>query len=437
MLFIDRVDAGLRLAHELRHLRGTDVVVLGLPRGGVPVAHEVAAALGAPLDVIVVRKLGVPFQRELAMGAIGEDDVRVFNEEVLEAAHVSAAELAEVERQERAVLERRIARFRHDRARVPLAGRVAVVVDDGLATGATARVACLIARAAGASRVVLAVPVAPAAAIEAMREVADDVVCLETPDRFLGVGQWYKDFSPVNDNDVVALLDRAAANAEVPAPLSITTDDCTDDVVVDLPGVSLPGRLAVPDGTRAAVVFAHASGSSRHSARNRYVAEMLNDAGVATLLFDLLSADEEIDRSNVFDVSLLAGRLRGATAWLRGRPELGDAAVGYLGANTGTAAALWAAAEPETRVAAVVSRGGRPDLAGSRLAAVRSPTLLVVGGNDEMVLILNRAAQERMRCETRLSVVPGASHLFEEPGTLAQVAHLATDWFLDHLTPCV
>lgn len=435
MLFIDRIDAGRQLGHELRNLRGSDVAVLGLSRGGVPVAHEVAVALGAPLDVVVVRKLGVPFQRELAMGAIGEGGVRVFNEEILELAHVGADELAEVERQERAALERRIARFRGDRPRASLAGCIALVVDDGLATGATARVGCMIARAAGASRVVLAVPMAPV--IDAVRDVADDVVCLETPDHFLGIGQWYKDFSPVTDNEVVALLDRATAVADAPAPPGFTVADCPEDVEITLPGVSLFGRLSVPEGARSIVLFAHGSGSSRHSARNRYVAEMLNDAGVATLLFDLLTAEEEIDRTNVFDVRLLAGRLRGATAWLRTHPRLRDATVGYFGASTGAAAALWAAAEPDAGVAAVVSRGGRPDLAGARLGAVRAPTLLVVGGDDDMVLVLNRSAQERMRCETRLAVVPGASHLFEEPGTLPQVAHLATDWFLDHLAPCV
>jgi adenine/guanine phosphoribosyltransferase-like PRPP-binding protein len=250
MLFRDRTDAGRALAEKLAHLRDDDVVVVGLPRGGVPVASEVARALDAPLDVIVVRKLGVPFQPEWGMGAIGEGGVRVVDSDIVH------------------------------RARVPLAGRV-VVVDDGLATSSTARAACEVARAAGAARVVVAVPVAP------------------------------------------------------------------------------PG-------------------------------------------------------------------------WLRARPEVAHLPAGFFGASTGAAAALWAAAADHS-IGAVVSRGGRPDLAGARLGWVTAPTLLVVGGRDRAVLDLNRRAQAQLRCDNRLAVVPRATHLFEEPGTLQVAAELARDWFVDHL----
>ena len=260
MVLVDRVDAGRQLAARLQHLRGESVVVLGLPRGGVPVAFEVARALGAPLDVIVVRKLGVPFQPELGMGAIGEDGVRVLNDE---------------------------------------------------------------------------------------------------------------------------------------------------------------------DG----------SGSSRHSPRNRYVAAVLNQAGLGTLLFDLLTAAEEHDRANVFDIDLLARRLVDVTRWLRAQPDVGTLRIGYFGASTGAAAALWAATEPGADIAAVVSRGGRPDLAAPRLGAVTAPTLLIVGGHDDVVLDLNRQAQAQLHCESHLAVVPGATHLFEEPGTLQAAAKLACDWFTDHLAP--
>jgi putative phosphoribosyl transferase len=165
------------------------------------------------------------------------------------------------------------------------------------------------------------------------------------------------------------------------------------------------------------------------------VAGVLNSAGLGTLLFDLLTRVEELDRANVFDIELLAQRLVDVTAWLRARPDVKAAAIGYFGASTGAGAALWAAAEPGADIAAVVSRGGRPDLAGPRLSAVQAPTLLVVGGDDPVVLDLNRDAQAQMTCETRLSVVPGASHLFEEPGTLAAAAALARDWFVDHMAP--
>ncbi len=197
----------------------------------------------------------------------------------------------------------------------------------------------------------------------------------------------------------------------------------------------LAGHLVVPKDAFAVVVFAHGSGSSRHSPRNRHVASLLGRAGLGTLLFDLLSPDEELDRANVFDIELLGGRLTGVTAWLRSPAGTTDLPVGYFGASTGSAAALWAAAEPDADVAAIVSRGGRPDLAEPRLAAVRAPTLLIVGGRDAVVLDLNHQAQARLTCENRLVVVPGASHLFEEPGTLDAAAELARDWFIDHLAP--
>ena len=190
----------------------------------------------------------------------------------------------------------------------------------------------------------------------------------------------------------------------------------------------------MPDDATGIVVFAHGSGSSRHSPRNRYVASVLSAAGLGTLLFDLLTVAEERDRGNVFDIDLLAGRLLEVTTWLRGEREARHARIGYFGASTGAAAALTAAAETGADVAAIVSRGGRPDLAGPRLAHVRAPTLLIVGGFDDVVLELNRAAQAQLRCENRLQIVPGATHLFEEPGTLEAAAALAEDWFVRHLS---
>ncbi|MFC6078566.1 phosphoribosyltransferase [Microbispora bryophytorum] len=206
-VFVDRRDAGLRLGERLRGLQGTgDVVVLGLPRGGVPVAFQVARALGAPLDVIVVRKLGVPYQPELGFGAIGEGGVRVVNPDVVRLANITRDEMAEVERRERAELERRARRFRAGHEPVDLAGRTVIVVDDGIATGGTARAACQVARAHGPSRVVLAVPVGAPETIASLRRDADEVVCLDTPDHFYAIGSWYDDFTQASDEDVVECL---------------------------------------------------------------------------------------------------------------------------------------------------------------------------------------------------------------------------------------
>jgi len=440
MVFADRNHAGRRLAARLGHLRGEPVVVLGLPRGGVPVALQVARALGAPLDVIVVRKLGVPFQPELGMGAVGEDGARVINPEIIDQAGVSQNELAAVQAREQAEVQARAARYRARRPRQPLDGRVAVVVDDGIATGSTARAACQIARALGAARVVLAVPVAPPGWQARIGADADELVCVSTPRGFRAIGQFYARFPQVSDDEVIACLECAAVP---PSPAQASTARAA--AAADPPGreqevrpeagvVRLAGYLTVPENAPGIVVFAHGSGSSRHSPRNRRVAGILNGAGLGTLLVDLLTPEEERDRANVFDIGLLAGRLAEVTRWLRAQPSAAHAAIGYFGASTGAAAALWAAAEPGADIAAVVSRGGRPDLARPRLAAVTAPTLLIVGGRDEVVLDLNRRAQAELRCENDLAVVPGATHLFEEPGTLDAAAGLARDWFLSHLT---
>ncbi|GHF65360.1 hypothetical protein GCM10010218_53550 [Streptomyces mashuensis] len=440
MRFADRVEAGRHLAERLEHLREERPVVLGLPRGGVPVAFQVAHALGAPLDVILVRKLGVPYHRELGFGAIGEGGVRVVHADIMRMSRVDQDDLAEVERAEEAELARQAERFRGGRGRVPLAGRTAVVVDDGIATGATAAAACQVAAAQGAARVVLAVPVAPPDAAARFRTTVDELVCLSTPAAFSAVGEWYHDFSQTPDEEVVELLRRnreeTAADAD-PAPARPRAGPVR--LPVEGGAVTLDGDLTVPAGAPALVVFAHGSGSSRLSPRNRAVAGSLNAAGLGTLLFDLLTPEEETDRANVFAVEPLARRLAEVTRRMRRQEAV---PVCYFGASTGAAAALWAAAEAADGaedgtgdVAAVVSRGGRPDLAGPRLARVRAPTLLIVGGHDETVLELNRRAAEQLRCENELAVVPGATHLFEEPGALDAVADLARDWFVRHLPP--
>jgi pimeloyl-ACP methyl ester carboxylesterase len=211
-----------------------------------------------------------------------------------------------------------------------------------------------------------------------------------------------------------------------------TAGTARHDVAVPGGPVDLPGTLTVPDEAIGVVAFAHGSGSSRLSPRNRLVASLLEQAGLATLLFDLLTPAEAEERRNVFDIPLLADRLEAATSWLGYEPLTRRLPVGYFGASTGAAAALWAAAE-EDRVRAVVSRGGRPDLAGAQLGRVRAPTLLVVGGRDVSVLQLNDEARRRLRCVCELRVVGGASHLFEEPGALEAVGTLARDWLTSHL----
>ena len=200
----------------------------------------------------------------------------------------------------------------------------------------------------------------------------------------------------------------------------------------------LSGSLTIPDNSMGLVLFAHGSGSSRHSPRNQFVAHTLNRAGLGTLLFDLLTPEEEsLDiqtREHRFNISLLAERLVRATKWARQQDQTRDLRIGYFGSSTGGAAALVAAAELPDDAGAVVSRGGRPDLAGVALSKVQAPTLLIVGGNDDIVIELNEMARDQMRCEVKVEIIPGATHLFEEPGALEQVAKLASDWFSLYLT---
>lgn len=438
MRFRDRLDAGRHLAQVVARadLQDRAVVVDALPRGGVPVGFEVAERLGAPLDVLVVRKLGVPFQPELAMGAIGEGGVRVENADVIRSAGLGSKDLDDAERRERPELERQAAVYREGRSRVDVRGRCAIVVDDGIATGSSVRAACRVVRTLGAARIIVAVPVASRMAVTDLRPECDELVCLETPDPFFAVGEWYRDFSQTDDDEVLDLLRRAALDEEPATGDDAQEPDVPDrdeEVEVRAGGISLMGRLTIPRGPKGTVLFAHGSGSSRHSPRNRCVASVLHEAGLATLLLDLLTPAEEQDPSRVVDVRLLAGRLGEATKWVTALPELEAVPTGYFGASTGAGAALWAAARPDCPVAAVVSRGGRPDLAGPFLPAVTAPTLLIVGGRDGAVLELNRKAQAALRCENELVVVPGATHLFEEAGALDGVAGLARDWFLSRL----
>lgn len=401
-MFPDRVTAGRLLGRAVLAAQRPEThadVVLGLPRGGVPVAAEVALALGAPLDVIIVRKLGAPGHHELAIGALGEDGIRVLNDDVIRALGLSGTDIEAVEQRERAEVQRRTRHLRTRHARRDLRGAAVVIVDDGMATGATARAACIVAREHGARHVTLAMPVAPSGWEEDFVDVVDECIALSTPPNFMAVGSEYRDFSEVTDTDVDETLGQPT------------------------------GQVIVPDDAKGIVLFAHGSGSSHASPRNRHVARILRHRGFGTVLVDLLSAAEADDRRNVFDIDLLAERLVTMMDWVHERADCEHQPLSLFGASTGAAAALRAAALAPGRVASVVSRGGRPDLTTDVLPVVAAPTLLIVGDLDVAVLELNREAASHMRCTHELAIIPGATHLFEEPGTLDEVAVLAAAWF--------
>ena len=425
--FEDREDAGRRLAERLARYRDERPVVFALPRGGVPVGYEISRSLGAPLDIFVARKLGAPGQPEFGIGAVAPGGVRVLNANVVERLGIPADYLEAVTRKETAEVERRLRHFRGGRPEPEVRGRTVILVDDGLATGVTARAAVEALRRLGPRRLVLAAPVCAAQTAERLGPEVDELVCLTEPPDLGAIGFWYRNFEQTSDEEVIGLLERARREG--------------GERAVEVPAgpVELAGNLCVPEEAGGVVLFAHGSGSGRHSPRNRHVARVLGEAGLATLLIDLLTPDEEeADRESGhlrFDVGLLARRLAGATHWLRQNPDTRDLPVGYFGASTGAGAALIAAAERPREVGAVVSRGGRPDLAGDTLPLVEAPTLLIVGSDDEPVIRMNEEALGRLRAEKRLEIVPGAGHLFEEPGTLEEVARLAAGWFTRHLAP--
>lgn len=432
MRFRDRSDAGRQLGEQLAHLSSERPVLLALPRGGVAVGYEVARRLGAPLEVVVAHKVTPHRYPEAAMGAVAEGETARIDDLAVRLFRATPEEAERAVAESRAEVARRTHAYRGERPQPELRGRTVVVIDDGIASGHTARALVDMLRKRGPRRLILAAPVCSVDAARVLRAQVDELVCVAEPAQLRSIGRWYSDFDQFADEAVIELLERARAR-EGTAPNAVTW---LGELEAD--GASLSADLHVPAAARGLVVVAHGSGSGGHSARNLYLAHALRRAPLATLLVDLLDEREKAEdarsRRLRFDVGLLAARLAAATRRVRSRPEARGLRLGYLGASTGAAAALLAAAAlADGDVGAVVSRGGRVDLAAS-LDAVRCPTLLIVGERDERVLAMNRAALTRLP-NARLEVVPGATHLFEEPGALERVAEVTLEWFSRYVTP--
>jgi len=444
-IYENRYKAAEALARGLARYRGRpDCVVLGLPRGGMPVAYGIARELGLALDVLPVRKLGVPGNGELAFGAVA-----VLDRGIVESVGLSESDARAVEDRARRELARRRRAWREDGDPRRLDGKTAILADDGLATGATMRAAVRAARERGAERVVVAVPVAAEASLEGIRSEADEIVCPATPEPFLAVGRWYVDFAPTGDHEVRELL-RRASDRSPPDPNEAAPNDAgieRREVGIECEDGTLPGRLAVPAHAEGFVVVAYGSDGGCGTRAREIVPKLLGESGFATLEIDLLTereAEEEESRriGRSFRIPRLANRLVEVLdgLWTRaGYAErdvsrFGTSAgpVSLLASGTAAAAALSAAALRPKRVAADGCRSGRPDLAADALPKVRAPVLLVVGERDPSLLEWNRTAGEGLPSETRLLVVPGAGHLFEESGTLEESTYAAVGWFRDH-----
>lgn len=416
--FQDRTEAGKALAERLAPYEKEHPLVLAIPRGGVPVAYEIAQGLNAELDLLMVKKISLPEFPEVALGAVSEDGRPWFNNSLIKRLGLSKSSLktaAEAKTQE---LLNQIRELRGNKQAVPAEGRTVIVVDDGVATGATLKAALEILRLRKPKKIIVATPVAPEKTLKTLSKWADEVICLLAPSPFYAVGDWYLDFTQVSDQEVVGLLQAPQGGGEESLFREISFRDG---------GIELKADLQIVKDMRGVVVFAHGSGSSRFSPRNRFVAQELNKAGFGTLLADLLTEEESSDRKNVFDVELLIRRVQKATATMMHYLPSFEVPIAYFGASTGAAAALGAAAQSPREIFAVICRGGRPDLALNYLSQVKAPTLLIVGAEDTQVIPLNQSAARNIK-NSKVILVPHATHLFEEPGTLEEVVEYSVDW---------
>lgn len=425
------------LAGEVAHLRDASPLVLGLPRGGVPVAAEIAQSLDAELDAWIVRKVGAPGFEEFGVGAVAEGGEVYLNRRSLARVGLEGDALEEAVERRAAQVAQRALELRGPTRNPPrIAGRTVLVVDDGIATGGSMLAALQSLRAQRPQRLIVAVPVSSTQALEQIEPLVDEVITLVATPDLNAVGAWYDDFGQTGTEEVRTLLQQAWARPRK----SRSSERVFREVTIPVGADALDAILDIPPHAKALVIFAHGSGSNHLSPRNAQVASALQRHGLATLRVSLLTPHEARrdaqDASFRFDLDLLEERL-GATLDWSATSTSGVAGLkrGLFGSSTGAAAALEVAADRPTEVGAVVSRGGRVDLAEEVLPRVRAPTLFLVGARDSQVLELNRRALRHMGALHVLSIVPGANHLFEEPGALELVCEEAARWFIRHLLP--
>lgn len=414
----DREHAGRQLARALRRVPMAQPVVVALSPESVLVARQVSDRLGCDLDALMVIDVVDTEEPHAVIGAVAEGGVSVLDRMACQGVRIDSPMIDAAIHRGLTEASRRAWVVRSGRSIVEVDNRMVVLVEDGIDTGLRMSAAISTFRRAGATRIIASAPIGKRSAIESLQAVADEVICPIVMSDHHGRQHWYEQPESVSDSDIASIV-RMAARHEVEIDVADPHGR----------GWRVHATLAVPRGARGVVIFAHGSGSSRWSPRNHEVATALNEAGFATILFDLLTEEEANERGLVFDIGYLAERLIAVVDWCARDERLRTIPIGLFGASTGAAAALVAAARRPDLVRAVVSRGGRPDLAGTTLSEVDAPTLLIVGGDDQEVLRLNDHASTLIAGMVRLEVVPGATHLFEEPGALERVSLLAASWF--------
>jgi predicted phosphoribosyltransferase/dienelactone hydrolase len=416
MIYRDRKDAGEKLAATLKERGFENPVVLGIPRGGVPLAAEVARTLPGELGVVVARKLGAPWNPELAIGATTAIGVTYVNSAV--AAEVGADDAYIEAETQRQVQEAQRREELFDSSRRPkVEGRTVIVVDDGIATGATAIAAVRSLKAEGAKRVILAIPVGPPQTVRQLRDEADEVVCLDEEPGFWAVGQFYVDFNPVSDEEVRQTLDTFSAVAADPARR----------VEIRRDGVRLVGVLTTPSsegGSFPIVIFVHGLGSGKNSPRNLAIAERLVDAGIATLLFDL-SGHGESSADTREGMEAYVADIEAAFAWASRQEEVDKELIGIAGSSLGATVAIEALSQGRVTPRTMVLRA--PPIEPEELRRVRVPSLVLIGSRDPLRADVHWGVAGSP--QLTVSIVEGASHLFEEPGTLEEALNRTVDWF--------
>lgn len=422
---------------------------MALPRGGVIVAKAVAEAFGAPLDIVISRRLSAPSYPEFGIGAIGEEGVRHIDALAMRLLGLKDADIVAAEEEQRLELKRRIKLYRGDNPLHPVAGRTVILVDDGLASGMTAKAALAVLKKHSPKRLILAVPVASPDKVCVALNWADDVVCVATPPDFQLVNDWYADFSDVPEGEVLAIL--AAAKNGTRRKMNGTKNNPETayqhldfptgvaEIEIPAPTGNIAATLALPESSRGMVLIVHGAGSSRDSPRSRVIAHALEKIGLATLRIDLLTSAERAMESETrhlrFNVGLLTERVMAATQYLLSHPVTKKLPLAYIGASTGASAMLATASRFGEKITVIVSRGGRPELVEPLLPKVTAPTLLLVGGRDNPVLDGNERALARLgSTDKKLVIIDGATHLFEEPGAMGEVVRLTTDWLNHHLS---